>query len=163
MCMRAYQGKCPQLLFFSESGWRYPGLRQHRHRIFFPKQIWIKICLWGKNCTRNSDIMNIQATSVQYLQYTLITANPSHVYIRSDHTRAGLEISSCTAGLLLVSCLKKMMKKHIVLLSNKWGVTDISKILPERLIGWRGCVEMLPASPDLQEAFNLDHVFVIVI
>ena len=71
MCMRAYQGKCPQLLFFSESGWRYPGLRQHRHRIFFPKQIWIKICLWGKNCTRNSDIMNIHATSVQYLQLHL--------------------------------------------------------------------------------------------
>ena len=55
--------------------------------------------------------MNIQATSVQYLQYTLITANPSHVYIRSDHTRAGLEISSCTAGLLLVSCLDKIVKK----------------------------------------------------
>ena len=28
----------------------------------------------------------------------------------SDHTRAGFEIASCTAGLLLVSCLDKMMK-----------------------------------------------------
>ena len=54
--------------------------------------------------------MNIQATSVQYLQY-IFNHCKFIAKMRSDHTRAGFEISSCTAGLLLVSCLDKIVKK----------------------------------------------------
>ena len=109
MCMRAYQGKCPQLLFFWESGWRYPGLRQHRHRIFFPKQIWVKICLWRKKLYQEywyreytGHFCAISAMDLNHCKFIVKSqTHQSHVYMRSDHTRAGLELFSCTAGLLL--------------------------------------------------------------